>query len=162
LLGFGLDSFVESLSAVVIIWRFWRISESAADEHRERMAVRLVGVSLAVLGVYVVYEAATSLYAKRPPERSIVGMVIAIISLLLMPTLYWLKRRTAAALKSHSLAADAKQTLACILLSVALLLGTGLYYLAGFWQADPIAALVIAAFLFHESYQIWVKDRLCC
>jgi divalent metal cation (Fe/Co/Zn/Cd) transporter len=162
LLGFGLDSFVESLSATVIIWRFWRVSESAADERRERTAIRLVGVSLAVLGLYVVYEAITALYDKLPPERSAIGMIIALVSIAVMPTLYLLKRRTAAALKSQSLATDAKQTLACILLSVALLLGSGLYYVTGVWQADPIAALVIAAFLLRESYKAWKEQKLCC
>src|SRR4051794_32548812 len=162
LLGFGLDSFVESLSATIIIWRFWRRTEFATDERRERIAVRLVGVSLAVLGVYVVYEAITALYDGRPPVRSAIGMIIGIVSLVVMPALYLLKRRTARALKSHSLATDAKQTLACILLSVALLLGTGLYYVIGFWQADPIAALVIAGFLFYESYNAWTVHELCC
>jgi divalent metal cation (Fe/Co/Zn/Cd) transporter len=84
------------------------------------------------------------------------------VSLLVMPVLYIQKRRIATAIGSKSLAADAKQTLACILLSIALLLGTGLNYLTGLWQADPVAGLVIAAFLVREGYRAWVESRLCC
>ena len=73
-----------------------------------------------------------------------------------------MKRRTAATLQSGSLAADAKQTLACILLSVALLIGSGLYYLAGLWQADPVAGLVIAVFFIREGYKAWSEQDLCC
>ena len=78
------------------------------------------------------------------------------------PALYMFKRRTAQALRSRSLATDAKQTLACIMLSVALLVGTGLHYVTGVWQADPIAALVIAAYLIREGYEAWAEGELCC
>jgi divalent metal cation (Fe/Co/Zn/Cd) transporter len=158
LLGFGIDSFVESLSGLVMVWRF----SGAGHEHREKMAVRLAGMSLIVLAVYVAYEAATSLYYDEPPERSIVGIVIAAISLVTMPVLYVLKRRTARDIGSRSLATDAKQTLACIMLSVALLIGTGLHYTTGLWQADPVAALMIAAFLVREGYEAWRHRELCC
>jgi divalent metal cation (Fe/Co/Zn/Cd) transporter len=79
-----------------------------------------------------------------------------------MPILYVLKRRTAAAVGSKSLATDAKQTLACVLLSFALLIGTGLHYAAGLWQADPLAGLVIAAYLMREGYEAWKDAKLCC
>jgi divalent metal cation (Fe/Co/Zn/Cd) transporter len=158
LLGFGIDSFVESLSGLVMVWRFSGVD----NEHRERAAVRLVGVSLIVLAAYVAYEAAASLHYSKPPERSIAGVVIAAISLVTMPVLYALKRRTAQSIASKSLATDAKQTLACILLLVALLVGTGLHYATGFWQADPIAALIIAAFLIREGYRAWKERDLCC
>jgi divalent metal cation (Fe/Co/Zn/Cd) transporter len=158
LLGFGIDSFVESLSGAVMVWRF----SGKHNEHREVAAIRLVGVSLIVLAVYVAYEAATSLYYSEPPERSIVGLVIAAVSLVTMPVLYVLKRRTARDIGSRSLATDAKQTLACIMLSVALLIGTGLHYTIGLWQADPVAALVIAAFLVREGYKAWKERELCC
>jgi divalent metal cation (Fe/Co/Zn/Cd) transporter len=157
-LGFGIDSFVESLSGSVMIWRFWR----TGDDSREQVAIRLVGISLIVLAAYVAYEAATALYQSEPPERSIVGVIIAIASLLTMPVLYWLKRRTATAMGSRSLATDAKQTLACALLSVALLIGTSLHYAAGIWQADPLAGLMIAAYLVREGYEAWRERELCC
>jgi len=159
LLGFGIDSFVESLSGGVMIWRF---SHAAEDHRREQTAIRLVGISLIVLALYVAYEAATSLYYHEPPERSPVGLIIAALSLVVMPALYVLKRRTAAAIGSRSLATDAKQTLACLMLSVALLIGSGLHYATGVWQADPIAALLIAAYLLREGYEAWKEQELCC
>lgn len=157
LLGFGIDSFVESLSGAVMIWRF-----TGADNRREARAIQLVGVSLIILAVYVAYDAAASLYLREPPDRNPAGLVIAAVSLVVMPVLYVLKRRTATAVESRSLETDAKQTLACILLSVALLVGTGLHYATGWWQADPIAALVIAAFLVREGYEAWSERELCC
>ena len=164
LLGFGIDSFVESMSGMVMIWRFTRASRLTSDEaeQKERMAIRLVGVSLLILGGYVVYESGTMLYFDEPPIRSPVGPLIAIASLISMPILYVLKRRTAAAINSRSLATDAKQTLACVMLSVALLVGSGLHYLVGFWQADPIAGLLIAGFLIREGYLAWTEQDLCC
>jgi divalent metal cation (Fe/Co/Zn/Cd) transporter len=158
LLGFGIDSFVESLSGAVMVWRF----AGVGNEHREQTAVRLVGIALIVLAVYVAYEGSTALYFSEPPERSVVGLVIAVVSLVTMPILYVLKRRTAKRIESRSLATDAKQTLACIMLSVALLIGTGLHYTIGLWQADPLAALVIAAFLVREGYKAWTEQELCC
>jgi len=159
LLGFGIDSFVESLSGLVMVWRFAPHTE---DEHREQTAIRLIGISLIILAAYVAYDAAMSLYYSEPPERSAAGLIIAAISLVTMPILYLLKRRTAAALGSRSLAADAKQTLACAMLSVALLIGTGLHYTIGLWQADPVAGLVIVAFLIREGYMAWKEGGLCC
>jgi len=102
------------------------------------------------------------LYFSESPERNPAGILIAIVSLIVMPILYVAKRRTAEALRSRSLAADATQTLACMLLSMALLLGSGLHYFAGLWQADPIAGLVIAAFLIREGYKAWTEQHLCC
>ncbi|HEX5472726.1 MAG TPA: cation transporter, partial [Lacipirellulaceae bacterium] len=102
------------------------------------------------------------LYLDERPARSPAGLVIAILSLITMPILYRWKRRTAAAIESRSLAADAKQTLACAMLSVALLVGTGMHYLLGFWQTDPIAGLVIAAFVIREGYRAWKEHELCC
>jgi divalent metal cation (Fe/Co/Zn/Cd) transporter len=162
LLGFGVDSFIESLSGAVMVWRFSRTGDMLRDEHRERTAVRLVGASLIVLAVYVAYEAAASIYFDEPPERSIAGLAIAVLSLVVMPTLYVLKRHTAGMIGSKSLAADAKQTLACKLLSVALLIGTGLNYMIGWWPADPLAGLVIAAYLIREGYESWTEQEMCC
>lgn len=162
LLGFGIDSFVESLSGIVMIWRFSRPEESGHTERRERMAIRLVAASLIVLAAYVAYEAATALYLSEPPDRSLAGILIAVVSLVTMPVLYRMKRATAAQIGSKSLAADAQQTLACLLLSMALLVGTGLHYLSGWWQADPLAGLLIAAYLIREGREAWTSHELCC
>jgi divalent metal cation (Fe/Co/Zn/Cd) transporter len=164
LLGFGIDSFVESLSGLVMIWRFARSDqiESAANERRERIAIRLVAMSLIVLSLYVAYESIRKLYYQESLDRHLAGQVIAAVSLITMPILFVAKRRTAAAIESHSLAADAKQTLGCVVLSVALLVGSGLNYWLGWWQADPIAGLLIAAFLAREGWKAWATRDLCC
>jgi divalent metal cation (Fe/Co/Zn/Cd) transporter len=156
LFGFGVDSFVESLSGLVMVWRF-----SGAGEHREQTAVRLVGFALTILAVYVAYESATQLYFDEKPEVSPVGIGIALVSLVVMPILFFLKRRTAKTVTSRSLLADAKQTLGCILLSVALLVGLGFNDFLGWWQADPIAGLVIAVYLAWEGYRALAERELC-
>ncbi|HVT29050.1 MAG TPA: cation transporter [Lacipirellulaceae bacterium] len=164
LLGFGIDSFVESLSGGVMVWRFTHVDHLTVEqaERRERMAIRLVGVSLIILGGYVMYESVEVLYLGEHPTRNAAGPVIAIVSLIAMPILYVWKRRIALAIESRSLAADAKQTLACTMLSVALLMGTGLHYLFGLWQADPIAGSVIAAYVVREGYRAWREHEPCC
>ena len=164
LLGFGIDSFVESLSGAVMIWRFSGSAShsSEASAHREQVATRLVAAALVVLGGYVAYESATQLYSGEIPERSVIGIVIAVVSLVVMPVLYYAKRRTAESLGSKSLHADAKQTLACVLLSVALLIGVCLHYLLGWWQADPIAGLIIALYVAREGVETWRHNEIVC
>lgn len=156
LLGFGVDSFIESLSGLVMVWRF-----TGTGEHREQTAARLVGLALIILAAYVVYESATQLYSAEKPEPSPVGIAIAVVLLIVMPALLLLNWRTAKIVNSRSLLVDAKQTLGCILLSVALLFGLGLNCLFGWWQADPIAGLVIAAILGREGYRSLRDQELC-
>ena len=164
LLGFGVDSFVESASGGIMIWRFSSPEGRTSQEHlrRELRAVRLVAYALLVLAAYVAYESATKLYYGEAPERYLAGILIAAVSLVAMPVLFVLKRRTAETLASRSLAADAKQTLGCMMLSVALLVGSGIHYLAGWWQADPLAGLVIALFLVREGYKVLTEEQVCC
>lgn len=120
-----------------------------------------MGYTFHLLAAYVFYEAADSLLVGDVPERSIAGIVIAVVSLVVMPLLYLAKRGTGKKLGSRSLVADANQTLACMFLSFALLVGVGLNYLFGLWQADPIAALVIAAFLVREGHEAIEHGKLC-
>ena len=159
LLGFGVDSFVESLSGGIMIWRFWH--PHGAHE-RERRAATYVGWSLLILAAYVAYEAVSALWMNRAPEQSLAAILIALVSLVVMPILYLLKRRTALSVGSRSLLADSKQTLACSLLSVALLIGAGANYWLGWWQADPIAAVVIAMYLLSEGLEVLRERELCC
>ena len=163
LVGFGLDSCVESLSGLIMVWRFAGAEERSAEdeEHRERKAAKLVGWTFFILGAYVAYESVHNLWTGERPEPSILGIVIAIVSLITMPTLWWAKVRTAKALGSRSLSADAKQTMACTMLSAALLIGLGLNAWAGLGQADPAIGLVIAIFLFREGYETLQEERLC-
>ncbi|MDO8589028.1 MAG: cation transporter [Armatimonadota bacterium] len=161
LLGFGVDSFFESLSGAVMVWRFKgknAISEEA-EERTEKLAVRLVGYTFVVLGAYVLYESVSKLATREAPERSLFGVGIAIASIIVMPALYLLKLKTGEAIASQSLVADSKETLACCLMSVTLLVGLGLNYLLGWWWADPLAGLVIVGYLFTEAHEALVGKR---
>jgi len=154
LVGFGLDSLVESLSGSVMIWRFrkhGRISEEE-EEEVERKAIRLVVFTFFVLGAYVSYESAKKLYFHEIPDRSLLGIIIALVSIIVMPVLFYMKYRTGRSIHSRSLIADSKETLACVFLSVALLIGLGMNYSYRFWQADPIVGLITVVFLMKEGY----------
>jgi len=163
LVGFGLDSFVEALSGGVMIWRFTqhgKISEEE-EERIEKKAVKLVGYTFFILGIYVLYESLKKLYFLESPDPSLLGIIIAIVSMIVMPVLFLMKYRTGKAIGSRSLMADSKETLACLFLSVALLIGLGLNYLFGLWQADPIVGLIIVLFLFKEGYSTLKEEELC-
>ena len=156
LIGFGLDSFVESLSGSVMIWRFrqaGKISEEE-EEKMEKRATLLIAYSFFILGAYVLYESGKKLYLREIQEPSLLGIIVAIASIIVMPILFYLKYQTGKAIGSRSLIADSKETLACVFLSVSLLIGLVLNYLYGLWQADPIVALVIVIFLVKEGYSI--------
>ena len=156
LIGFGLDSFVESLSGSVMIWRFRKSGKMSEEEEEkvERRATGLIGYSFFILGAYVLYESGKKLYLREMPEPSLLGILVAIASLIVMPILFYLKYQTGKAIGSRSLIADSKETLACVFLSIALLIGLVLNYLYGLWQADPIVGLVIVIFLIKEGYNI--------
>ena len=163
LVGFGLDSFVESLSGGVMIWRFRQHGKISEDEEEtvEKKAVKLVGYTFFILGAYVLYESLKKLYLSEIPNPSLLGIIIAILSMIVMPVLFLLKYRTGKAIGSRSLMADSRETLACFFLSVALLIGLGLNYLFGFWQADPAVGLVVVVFLFREGYTTLKEEELC-
>jgi cation diffusion facilitator family transporter len=154
LIGFGLDSFVESLSGSVMIWRFRKSGKISEEEEEkvERRATRLIGYSFLILGTYVLYESGKKLYLQEIPNPSLLGIIVAIASIIVMPVLFYLKYQTGKAIGSRSLMADSKETLACVFLSVALLIGLVLNYLYGLWQADPIVGLVIVILLIKEGY----------
>ncbi len=154
LVGFGLDSFIESSSGCIMIWRFrkhGRISEEE-EERIEKKAIRFIGYTFFLLSAYILYESIKKLYFQEIPQPSLFGIIIALISSFVMPVLFSLKYRTGKSIQSRSLVADSKQTLACVLLSVSLFIGLGLNYVYGLWQADPIVGLVIAFFLLEEGY----------
>lgn len=154
LLGFGLDSFVESLSGSVMIWRFWKFDADADEdefEETEKKASRLVAFSFFILGAYVVFDAGLALYRQETPKTSFVGMALALASLIVMPNLFWLKYRLGKSIGSKSLVADSKETLACVLLSMALLIGLVAFYIWKWWWIDSAAAIVIALLIFREG-----------
>ena len=154
LIGFGLDSIVEVLSAAAIAWQF-----AAPDpEKRERVALRVIAVSFFALAAYVSVDAGLSLFGVREAEHSPVGIVLAAVSLAIMPVLSWFERRTGRELGSASAIADSKQTLLCSYLSAALLAGLLLNSLLGWAWADSVAALVIAGFAVKEGLEAWRGD----
>ncbi|RCK61806.1 cation transporter [Microbacterium sorbitolivorans] len=151
LIGFGLDSIVEVLSAAAVAWQF-----AAPDpERRERTALRVIAVSFFSLAAYVTVDAVLSMAGLRDPEHSPVGIAIAALSLVVMPFLSWFERRTGRELGSASAVADSKQTLICTYLSAALLVGLLLNSLLEWAWADSIAALVIAGFAIREGVEAW-------
>ena len=151
LIGFGFDSLIESLSGCVMIWRFSKKPEYA--EKFEEKAEKLVGISLLIIAVYVSYESVMKFITQEKPEPSLFGMIIAFLSLIIMPVLYVKKRDTGKAIGSRALIADSKETLACSMLSAALLAGLALNYFWGLWWADPAAGLFIAGFLVKEGIE---------
>ena len=151
LIGFGLDSIVEVLSAAAVAWQF----SSPDPQRRERVALRVIAVSFFALAVYVSVDAVLSLVGLRQPEHSTVGIVIAALSLLVMPFLSWFERRTGRELGSATAIADSKQTLICAYLSGAVLLGLAANSLFGWAWADSVAALVIAVFAVREGIEAW-------
>jgi len=160
LVGFGLDSFVESLSGGVMIWRFRKHGKVSEEEEErvERKATRLVAYTFFILAAYVLYESVKRLVLQEIPAPSLFGIIIAIVSIITMPFLFYMKYRTGKAINSKSLIADSKETLACVFLSLALLIGLGLNYLFGLWQADPIVGIIIAIYLSREGYEILKGD----
>jgi divalent metal cation (Fe/Co/Zn/Cd) transporter len=154
LIAFGLDSFVEVLSAAAVAWQF-----AAPDpEKREKTALRVIAVAFFALAAYVTIDAALSLFGLRDPDVSPVGIALAAVSLAVMPIVSLLERRAGRELGSASAVADAKQTLLCAYLSAALLIGLLLNTLFGWGWADAVAALVIAGFAVREGIEAWRGD----
>lgn len=148
LVGFGIDSMIESLSGGVMLWR---LQSGKTGLEREKIALRLVGVSLILLAVYVAIDAGWSLYASEAPDESLVGICLAIVSLIVMPILARAKRKVAVQLNSRSMQADSKQTDICAYLSAILLAGLALNSIFGWWWADPIAALIMVPIIAKEG-----------
>ena len=157
LIGFGVDSVIESLSGGILLWR---LQLHEADEHRERIAVKLVGISFIVLAAYVAFEATKTLVLREEPEVSIVGIVLSCASLIVMPLLARAKRRVAVNLESRSLESDSRQTNLCAYLSAILLGGLALNALLGWWWADPIAGLIMVPIILREGIRT-LRGDMC-
>ncbi|CAN5729072.1 cation transporter [soil metagenome] len=155
LVGFGFDSVIEVSSGAIILWRL------VSGEHRERIALKLVGISFLALAAYVTFDAAKSLWLRELPEASFVGIIIATLSLIVMPLLARAKRKVATALNSGAMQADARQTDICAYLSAILLVGLTLNWLFGWWWADPIAALVMIPIIAKEGIGA-LRGETCC
>ncbi|MDQ4120247.1 MAG: cation transporter [Acidobacteriota bacterium] len=155
LVGFGVDSIIEVSSGAIILWRLF------SGEHREKLALKLVGISLVTLACYVGFDAVKSLILKEPPEASYIGISLAALSLVVMPLLARAKRSVAAQLGSRAMMADSKQTDICAYLSAILLVGLGLNALFGWWWADPVAGLAMIPIIAKEGIDA-LKGKTCC
>ncbi len=165
LLAFGIDSFVEMTSGLVLIWRL-RAERRASCEHdlerMDKLAHKLVSFSLFGLAGYVAFDAATALITREYPEPTLIGVGITVLSLTVMGWLARAKLRTARALGSRALEADTFQTTACMWLSLITLAGIGLNALFGWWWADPVAALAMCPFVIGEARQAWRGEDCGC
>ncbi len=158
LLGFGLDSVVEVLSATAIAWQF---AGGRNHTDREHVALRVVAFSFFALAAFVGVHAIRTLVGAEQADHSTVGIVLAAVSLAVMPGLSWLERRTGRELGSASVVADSKQTMICAALSAVLLVGLVANSALGWWWADPVAALVIAAVAVREGVEALRGDTCC-
>ena len=157
LVGFGLDSGIEVSSGLIILWQF----RHRLPESREQLAVRLIAASFYALAAYVGVESLRTLVTGAQPDASPIGIALAVASLLTMPFLAWAQRRTGRALHSSSVVADSHQTLLCTYMSGVLLVGLGLNATLGWWWADPVAGLLIAAIAAKEGREAWRGDGCC-
>jgi divalent metal cation (Fe/Co/Zn/Cd) transporter len=153
LVGFGIDSFIEVTSGSVLLWRMSVDTEVHRRELNERRALKIVGVCFLLLAAYIAYESVLHLWSRRAPEHSIPGIVLACVSLVVMPLLSTAKRKVGHALGSAAMHADAKQTEFCTYLSGVLLAGLLLNTLFGLWWADPVAALIMVPIIAKEGIE---------
>jgi len=157
LIGFGLDSVIEVASALALSWQF-----SAKDpERREHLTLRIIAISFFALAAFVAVDAIRSLAGAGEARHSVAGIVIAALSLGIMPVLSWAQRRAGRELGSRTAVADSKQTLLCTYLSAVLLVGLILNSTLGWWWADAGAALVIAGIAVREGVNAWRGDACC-
>lgn len=162
LIGFALDSVVESSSAGVLIWRIRSERHGhRTSEEAERKAVRLVAVAFFALATYIGLKASWDLIRGEAPDESIIGIALAAVSLIVMPILASRKRRAAVKMDSLALQADASQTSLCTYISAFLLVGLGANALFGWWWADPLAGLAIAGLAANEGRELWTTEDFC-
>ncbi|MFD2080912.1 Cation efflux family protein [Actinopolymorpha cephalotaxi] len=160
LIGFGLDSVIEVSSAAAVAWQF-SARDHAVRESREKVTLRIIATSFFALAAYVTVESLRALVGGEQAAHSTVGLVLAALSLAVMPGLSYAQRRAGRQLGSASAVADSKQTLLCTYLSAVLLVGLAVNSLFGWWWADPLAALVIAAVAVKEGREAWRGDACC-
>lgn len=160
LVGFGIDSFIETSSGVVLLWRLPAEDHGHNPAVLEGKAVKLVGVCFMLLAAYVAVDSIKTLVEREEPKRSLMGIGIAVLSMIVMPWLAHQKRKAAGNLKSASLHADSRQTSLCAYLSAILLGGLLLNSLFGWWWADPIAGLAMVPIIVNEGVEA-LKGRAC-
>jgi divalent metal cation (Fe/Co/Zn/Cd) transporter len=161
LVGFGIDSFMEVTSGGVLLWRMSVDADVRKRERREKLSLRIVGVCFLALAAFVGYESIFDLISRKAPEHSIPGIILACVSLVVMPLLSRAKKKVGTDLGSAAMHADAKQTDFCVYLSVILLLGLVLNAALGWWWADPAAALIMVPIIAKEGID-GTRAKTCC
>jgi divalent metal cation (Fe/Co/Zn/Cd) transporter len=161
LVGFGIDSFIEVVSGSIVLWRMTVDRDVVRRERNEDLALKLVGFSFIGLAGCLVFQAIVRLSDQRAPQHSVPGILIAALSLIVMPLLSTAKRKVAADLKSSAMEADARQADFCAYLSAILLLGLLLNAAFGYWWADPLAALIMASIIGNEGINSSLGKECC-
>lgn len=161
LVGFGIDSLIEVTSSVASLWRLRSDHDAVRRERSEATAMKVIGFSFLALAAYIAWDAGKSLLFKEAPERTIAGIVIAGLSVVIMPVLARAKRRVAVALGSRALKADATQTDLCTYLSAIVLGGLALNAAFGWWWADPLAALLMVPIIAKEGVEGIRAEKHC-
>jgi divalent metal cation (Fe/Co/Zn/Cd) transporter len=161
LVGFGIDSLIEVTSGATLLWRMSVDADVEKRERNERLSLRIVGACFIALALYVTCEAIADLGRKTAPERSIPGIALSCVSLIVMPVLSRAKKTVGKALSSAAMNADARQADFCVYLSAILLVGLMLNAALGWWWADPVAALVMVPLIAKEGFD-GMKTRHCC
>ena len=161
LVGFGFDSLIEVTSGALLLWRLHADVDEIRRERVEAITLRLVGICFLVLALYVTYDSVESLLEHQAPDESLIGIILAAVSLIVMPILVRAKRRVARSINSGALMADSKQTELCTYLSAILLGGLLLNALLGWWWADPVAALIMVPIIVKEGIEA-LRGETCC
>jgi divalent metal cation (Fe/Co/Zn/Cd) transporter len=162
LIGFGVDSGVEVISAVGLLWRLRTAGPTATVQEEsaaERRALYIVAATFFLLAAYISVEAGSALLQGKRPETSTVGLVLSVLSLLIMPALAYWKQRTGREMGSRALVADAAETWVCSYLSLALLAGVGLYFLFDWWWADAVGALAMLPVILWQGWETLSEAR---
>jgi divalent metal cation (Fe/Co/Zn/Cd) transporter len=161
LIGFGIDSFIEVVSAATLLWRMSVDADERKREHNEKIAFRIVGSCFLALAFYITCQSVAHLLHRQAPERSIPGIVLACTAVVVMPLLSRAKRRVGNELKSGAMKADAKQADFCMYLSLILLVGLLLNAVLGWWWADATAALIMVPIITKEGWD-GIQGKSCC
>ena len=161
LVGFGFDSLIEVTSGLTLLWRLRADVDVQRRERAEAISLRIVGVCFVALAIYVSYDSIKSLINREAPHESLIGIALAVVSLIVMPLLVRAKRKVARGINSGAMMADSKQTELCTYLSAILLVGLILNALFGWWWADPVAALVMVPIIVKEGIE-GLRGESCC